>query len=226
MSTLKTPTVVYLPSFIYDLSQFLFFPLNHTISKACLLQSDKTDWNQKEQLLKSEQKLSKELIEIKNKLLTKPESSFDQATLIALYDALPAVSASNDLVGHSWKGNIVKTRGSLLDLAENVLVKPLTKLGFSWGKRYRTENKGDPLVVSWKEKIYVPIPVWGNVGMTDIRWRQQPTATMNYDHQPWKDYFKLLSDENGNRVLLGVWTYKEIIGGWFTLTDAPEVPTI
>ena len=57
--------------------------------------------------------------------------------------------------------------------------------------------------------------------MTDIAWRGESTATMNYDRQPWKDYFRLLSDEGGTMVLLGVWTHKQIAGGWFTLTYDP-----
>jgi len=40
------------------------------------------------------------------------------------------------------------------------------------------------------------------VGITDIKWRNETTATMNYDHQPWKDYFKLLTGEDGKTVLL------------------------
>jgi sarcosine oxidase delta subunit len=60
--------------------------------------------------------------------------------------------------------------------------------------------------------------------MIDVRWRDVPTATMIYDRQPWKDYFRLLTKENGKVVLLGVWTHKHIAGGWFTLTlDADAV---
>jgi len=112
-----------------------------------------------------------------------------------------------------------------LDVAEWLLIRPLKLLGFNWGKRYRTADKGDPLLIRWMDKVYFPLPAWGNVGMTDIRWRGVTTATMNYDHQAWKDYFKLLSNDDGTVVLLGVWTHKHIAGGWFTLTLDPDVVT-
>ena len=106
----------------------------------------------------------------------------------------------------------------MLDLAEWFIIRPLSFLGIKWGKRYRTQHQGDPLLFRWMDKVYFPIPIWGNVGMTDIRWREDATATMNYDHQPWKDYFKIISNEDGKVVLLGVWSHKHIAGGWFTLT--------
>ena len=61
--------------------------------------------------------------------------------------------------------------------------------------------------------------------MIDVTWRGVTTATMIYDRQPWKDYFRLLSREDGKVVLLGVWTHKYIAGGWFTLTLDPLAVT-
>ena len=158
------------------------------------------------------------LEEIKADILAEKDVAYNEEDLVRLYDSLPNVNAKEDLVGRAWKGKIMRTNASVLDIAEWAIIRPLSYLGVRWGKRYRTQHQGDPLLFRWMDKIYLPIPIWGNVGMTDIRWREDATATMNYDHQPWKDYFKLVNDEDGKVVLLGVWTHKHIAGGWFTLT--------
>jgi hypothetical protein len=122
---------------------------------------------------------------------------------------------------------IVRTNRSVLDLAEWFLVRPLQMLGFNWGKRYRSQHVGDPLLLNWFKTFYFPIPVWGNVCMTDMSWRGTNTGTMNYDQQNWKDYFRVLEHDEASKrlVLLGVWTSWEKAGGWFTLTWDPETPT-
>jgi hypothetical protein len=158
------------------------------------------------------------LDQIKAEILEQQDIAYDEEDLVRLYDSLPNVSAKEDLVGNAWKGKILRTNGSVLDLAEWFIIRPLSFLGVKWGKRYRTQHQGDPLLFRWADKVYFPIPIWGNVGMTDIRWREDATATMNYDHQPWKDYFKMITNEDGKVVLLGVWSHKHIAGGWFTLT--------
>lgn len=165
------------------------------------------------------------LDELKREIVSQADIAYHEQDLVRLYDALPAVSASEDLIGRAWKGKILRTNHSVLDVAEWALVRPMSKLGLAWGKRYRTAEKGDPLLINWKRRIFAPIPFWGNVGMTDIGWRGETTATMNYDHQPWKDYLKLLNDQDGKLVLLGVWTHKHIAGGWFTLTLDQDTPT-
>lgn len=217
--------VLYFPPVAYDLVQLAMFPLNYAIGGLCYLQPDKSVWNGHGFDTQDVSGTGKSVDALKQELLGGADIAFHEQDLVRLYDALPAVSARDDLIGHTWKGRIVRTNRSVLDLAEWAIVRPLTKLGLAWGKRYRTADKGDPLLFSWKDRFFSPVPLWGNVGMTDIRWRGETTATMNYDHQPWKDYFKLLSDDNGQLVLLGVWTHKHIAGGWFTLTLDAGTPT-
>lgn len=217
--------VLFFPPIVYDITQLAMFPLNYAISGMCYLQPKQSVWNDKGFEKKQLSGSGKSLVQVKNDILQQQDVAYNEEDLVLLYDSLPSVSARDDLIGHSWKGKILRTNASVLDVAEWAIVRPLNKLGFNWGKRYRTSDKGDPLLVRWLDKIYFPLPMWGNVGMTDINWRGESTATMNYDHQPWKDYFKLLSNENGNVVLLGVWTHKHIAGGWFTLTLDHDTPT-
>lgn len=216
--------VVFLPGFVYNLTQFIFFPLNYGISALCYLFNPKSVWNEAGFEKRSLEGSGRPLDEVKADILEQRDIAYNEEDLVRLYDLLPAVSARTDMVGRSWRGKILRTNGSVLDLAEWAIIRPLGLLGLRWGKRYRDQHKGDPLLFRWLDKIYVPVAIWGNVGMTDIVWRGTSTATMNYDHQPWKDFFKLLSNENGNIVLLGVWTHKHIAGGWFTLTLDADVP--
>lgn len=217
--------VFFFPPVVYDVTQAALFPLNYAISGLCYLQPKQSVWNdegfEKKQLRGS----GKSLDQVKMEILQQQDVAYNEEDLVLLYDSLPSVSAREDLIGRTWKGKILRTNASVLDVAEWAIIRPLSRLGIKWGKRYRTGEKGDPLLFRWIDKIYFPIPLWGNVGMTDINWRGESTATMNYDHQPWKDYFKLLSDKNGDIVLLGVWTHKHIAGGWFTLTLDRDTPT-
>ena len=192
--------VMFLPHLAYDLSQFLFFPVNQVIVGLCYLQPQQSVWNENGFEKQDIHGSGKSLESLKNDVLRQVDIAYNEQDLVRLYDSLPSVSAQNDLIGRAWKGRILRTNRSVLDLAEWCVIRPLTKLGFGWGKRYRTADKGDPLLFRWKSKFFVPVPIWGNVGMTDISWRGQSTATTNYDHQPWKDYFKLLSNENGKKV--------------------------
>jgi hypothetical protein len=148
--------------------------------------------------------------------------------VVRLFDSLPAI-ASADMLDKTWNGKIVRTNGSVLDLAEWIFVRPLAALGINWGKRYRTQHVGDPLLFRWANKVYFPVPLWGNVANVNISWRGVNTATMNYDHQPWRDFFRVLSQPtpqspDAPTVLLGVWTHKDRAGGWFTLTLDATVP--
>jgi hypothetical protein len=211
-------TVLSYPPITYDVSQLLLFPLNYAISGLCHLQPKKSVWNEPGFESKDLPSSGKPVEKVKAAILNKQDVAYNEGDLVRLYDSLPAVTAESDLIGRAWQGKILRTNASVLDLAEWAIIRPLSKLGVKWGKRYRTSEKGDPLLMRWRDKVYFPIPIWGNVGMTDIKWRGTSTATMNYDHQPWKDYFKLLSDDNGTVVLIGVWTHKHIAGGWFTLT--------
>lgn len=210
--------VISFPAFLYDVLQWLAFPLNYLLGLLCYLQPQTSVWNETGF---QDQDLSGSgagLDELKRNMLERPNQIYTEADIVRVFDNLPTVSAEKDLIGRVWEGQILRTNRSALDFAHYAINWPLKLLGFKWGKRYCTANRGDPLFLRWLNLFYIPLPIWGNVGMMDIRWRGEPTATMNYDHQPWRDYFRLLSDEGGKVVLLGVWTHKHIAGGWFTLT--------
>ena len=216
---------VYLPEQVYDLSQWLMFPMNYAIGGLCNLQPNESVWNEGYNKARELRGSAKPVEIIAREILEQQDIAYEEEDLVRLYDSLPSVDAESDLVGRSWQGKVLRTNASVLDIAEWLLIRPLSLLGLNWGKRYRNANVGDPLLVRWKDEAFFPVPAWGNVGMTNIEWRDDSTATMNYDHQPWKDYFKMLSNDDGKMVLLGVWTHKHIAGGWFTLTFDAELPT-
>lgn len=218
--------VLFFSSFVYDWMTRIAFVPNGIISAMCYLQPRRSIWNEPEDVARKLVTSGESLETVKRDLIAKKERSYVEEDLVQLYDTLPVVDAQRDLIGRSWRGKIVRVNSSVLDLADWFIVKPLSLLGIGWGKRYITAHLGDPLLFRFLNTLYFPIPLWGNVGMTNIEWRGKPTATMNYDHQPWKDYFRLLSSEPGKVVLLGVWTHKHIAGGWFTLTLDPDVPTV
>jgi hypothetical protein len=220
--------VFFLPGVVYDFIQHIFFPVNYFIGTACsFFPTRNSIWSEKGFETKTLEGSGKDTEEIRASILSKKDVSFNEEDLVNLYDSCPVVSARNTLIGRSWNGMVLRTNRSVLDVAEWLLVRPLGLFGFKWGKRYLTQHTGDPLLVRWLDTIYFPLPVWGNVGMVDIRWRGECTATMNYDYQPWKDYFRLLSNEGDDEiVLLGVWTHKDKAGGWFVLRYDRNVPTI
>ena len=210
--------VTFLPGPVYDLVQFAFFPLNYMIGWLCHLQPGESVWNDGANKTAEFKGSGKELQQIAGEIIEQVDIAHNEEDLVRLYDSLPDVDAEQDLIGRTWQGRILRTNRSVLDLAEWLIIRPLKMVGVNWGKRYRDQYKGDPLLFRFIDRFYVPVAIWGNVGMTNIQWRESSTATMNYDYQPWKDYFKLLSNEDGKTILLGVWTHKDIAGGWFTLT--------
>lgn len=206
------------PVIIYDFIQWFFFPVNYVLGLLCYIQPQHSIWNEegfeKQDLTGSGIALD----ELTGQILSKKSHIHTEADILRLFDTLPTVSANKDMTNRVWEGKILRTNRSALDFAYYAIHLPLKLLGFQWGKRYCTANKGDPLFLRWLNLVYLPLPIWGNVGMIDIRWRGETTATMNYDHQPWRDYFRLLSTDDDKVVMLGVWTHKHIAGGWFTLT--------
>jgi hypothetical protein len=206
------------PVFIYDFIQWIFFPINYLLGILCYLQPQKSIWNEPEYETQDISGTGINLDELKQIVLTKKSHVYNEADVVRLFDSLPVASAEKDLINRVWEGKILRTNRSALDFAYWAINWPLKLLGFQWGKRYCTANKGDPLFLRWLNLVYLPLPMWGNVAMIDIKWRGKTTATMNYDHQPWRDYFRVLSNEDGQVVMLGVWTHKHIAGGWFTLT--------
>jgi len=214
--------ITFFPPILYDIAQWIAFPLNYLIGVSVHLQPGRSVWNEpdfKSQELKG---TGRALADITADILAERDVVYDEEDLVLLYDSLPAIDANDVLIGNTWKGKILRRNRSVLDVGEWVLVRVLGLLGFKWGKRFREQDKGDPLIVRWLNRFYIPLPLWGNVCLIDIKWRGVTTGTMVYDRQPWKDYFRMLSDEEGNVVLLGVWTHKHVAGGWFTLTLDPD----
>lgn len=225
----KNKIVNFFPGFVYDVVVTAFFPLNWAICGLCYIQLSKSEWNEPQDQLVTPQALrtqtdGKDLNSIKEKITNQKDITYDELDLVKLYDTLPPAPTEEFLVGKSFNGMILRTGESVLDMASWCLVKPLQLLGFNWGKRYETQHKGDPLFLNWMKVFYIPIPMWGSVGVCDIKWRGVTTGTMNYDHLPWKDYFRVLINEPNKIMLLGVWTSKDKAGGWFTLTYDPSVP--
>jgi len=169
-----------------------------------------------------------DIASVRSDILAGKDRAYKEIDVVRLFDACEPANAQKHMIGKTWHGKILRTNASVLDLAEWLIIRPLSYLGLSWGKRYRTQHTGDPLLFNWQKICYFPIPLWGNVCMTGIEWRDRTVATMNYDHQPWKDYFAILSqptleEPNKPTVMLGVWTSKDKAGGWFTLTLASDV---
>jgi len=210
--------IVSIPTPIKDAAQWVSFPNNYLLGLLCYLQPQESAWNEDNFETQDVSGSGIDLDLLKQHILTNDDYIHTEADIVRLFDTLPAASAEKDLIGKVWSGKILRTNRSALDFAHYAIHKPLKMLGFQWGKRYCSANKGDPLFLRWRDRFYMPVPFWGNVSMIEIRWRGKTTATMNYDHQPWRDYFRVLSKENGKVVLLGVWTHKHISGGWFTLT--------
>lgn len=148
--------------------------------------------------------------------------SLEDVDVWSLFDSLPAPSA-NDMIGN-WRGKVVFT-GSWLDLAGLLLEIPASWIGMEWGKRFFSPYKGDPLIWIVWDRLVFPAPAWGNVTMPEINLRGKVGATMTYDHQPWKDHFRILDDgkTSGRRMMLGNWISREKNGGWFTLQELPEM---
>ncbi len=105
--SVKKPKVLFYPSAIYDLSQFLMFPLNCLISSLCYLQPSKSVWNEEgfddQQLLGS----GKALEQISAEILSEANVIYNEEDLVRLYDSLPSVNAKTDLVNRTWNGKII-----------------------------------------------------------------------------------------------------------------------
>lgn len=217
---------VVLPEWIYDLFVFVFFPLNWLIAAiASRFPCSYTarDWPLDPRLdpakLPPPQTSLKELREL---LRRRDDARLEDGDVWSLFDSLSAPSA-NDMIGN-WRGKVVLT-GSWLDIAGLFLEIPARALGCEWGKRFFSPYKGDPLILILGDRLIVPVPMWGNVSMPEISLRGKSGATMTYDHQPWKDHFRVLDDgkSSGRRMMLGNWISREKNGGWFTLEELPEM---
>jgi len=164
----------------------------------------------------------KELDALKQSILDDKSGFLKECHIIQLFDALKA-ARPEDLTGKAFRGRILMS-GRCLDVV-NLGVQLMRVVGLKWGKRYRTQYVGDPLCMTWLNRFHFPQPGWGNVGMHGVTYRGRPCATMAYDHQPWHDMFAVLDDGavSGRMKLLGVWCHRHKSGGWFTLTELPDV---
>lgn len=227
---LSTKIIIHFPNFLYTTCTSIFWGLNLLINTAVYfspftLPAWDIDKNYAPEKIANYVGAPR-LKEIKKVLLSSNEfERFNEIELMQLFDTLKPASQT-DMIGKTWRGKIVNCY-CFLDLADIFIVRPLGLLGFKWGKRYVTKFTGDPLLFSWLDRVFFPIPLWGNVGIHEIVFRGKSNATMVYDYQPWQDYFRVLDDgsESGKIVMLGLWTTRETNGGFFTLTYMPDVET-
>ncbi len=212
-----------LPEWVYDLCVWLLWPYNWLIAALASrvpIGYTARDWTTDPALAPGRLPAA-DLEALRTKIRARANERVDDVAVWALFDALPA-PRTNELLGN-WRGKVVLS-GSWLDIAGHLLETPFSWIGLGWGKRYFTPHKGDPLVLIVPDKLIFPLPLWGNVSLPEIALRGKVGATMVYDHQPWKDHFRLLDDgkATGRRMLLGNWFSREKNGGWFTLEEMAE----
>lgn len=217
---------VVLPEWLYDLCVLVFFPVNWLIAAvAGRLPSAyaANDWPLDPALEPSRLPAPKRsLKELRETIRRRDDTRLGDGDVWSLFDSLSAPS-TNDMIGN-WRGKVVLT-GSWLDVAGFLLERPARRLGLEWGKRFFSPYKGDPLIFIAANSFIFPVPAWGNVSMPEIALRGKTGAAMTYDHQPWKDHFRVLDDgrASGRRMMLGNWISREKNGGWFTLEELPEM---
>jgi len=220
---------IFMPLWIYDVCVKLNFVSNWAIGAAtfCLNAlpfQTAPDWNTAAALsptaiAASPEALDTKALELMRQSILEDSSGWlKEANLIQLFDSLPAAQPEV-MRGKAFRGRIIRS-GRALDLVDLSIIQPLRLLGVKWGKRYRTQYVGDPLCFTWLERLHLPLPAWGNVGMHGVSYRGRPCATMAYDHQPWHDMFAVLDDGavSGRMKFLGLWCHRQKSGGWFTLS--------
>jgi hypothetical protein len=212
-----------LPEWVYDLAVWMAWPYNWLIAALASrtpIGYTARDWTLDPALAPGKLPAS-ELEGLRAKLRARTRERLDDVLVWALFDSLPG-PRGNELLGN-WRGKVVLT-GSWLDIAGHLLETPFSWIGVSWGKRYFTPHKGDPLVLIIPDKLIFPVPLWGNVSVREMTIRGGAGAAMVYDHQPWVDHFRVLDDgkASGKPMLLGNWFTREKNGGWFTLEAMPE----
>jgi hypothetical protein len=224
----KGRALVQLPLVVYDVVAALLAPLNWAINATPLVHSAKWDSDpllSPAAVAKAPEALGQEaLAALRKRIVSRSDVLYSEPELVQLFDSLPPAPCEL-VIGKTYKGMVLRSL-STLDLASWFVVKPFQMLGFNWGKRYRSKFVGDPLLVNWMDCVFFPLPAWGNVTVYSMDYRGKEQATMNYDHQPWRDFFRVLDDgrDSGKLVLLGVWCARDTNGGWFTLQHEPEIP--
>jgi len=225
--------ILFMPMWIYDVCAKMDFVTNWMVGAAtfcfnALPFQTAPNWNtdkglSPEAIATSPEALGPaELDALKQSILDDKSGFMKERHIIQLFDSLDA-ARPEDLIGKAFRGRILMS-GRTLDVV-NLGIQLMRIVGLKWGKRYRTQYVGDPLCVTWLNRFHFPQPTWGNVGMHGVVYRGRPCATMAYDHQPWHDMFAVLDDGvvSGRMKFLGLWCHRQKSGGWFTLTEMPDV---
>jgi hypothetical protein len=225
---------VFMPLWIYDTCVQLNFVLNWAIGAATFCLNvlpfqTAPDWNTNIDLSPTvvatapEALAAKEMASMQQSIIEDRSRWLKEHNLIQLFDSLPPAQPEM-MRGKAFRGRIIRC-GRSLDLVDLFIIQPLSYFGVKWGKRYRTQYVGDPLCFTLLERLHMPLPAWGNVGMHGVNYRGRQCATMAYDCQPWHDMFAVLDDgaASGKMKFLGLWCHRQKSGGWFTLTELPDV---
>ena len=139
--------IFFYPSIVYDLLQHICYPINYLLGLLCyILPTRHSKWS--EINYKQIQLIGTGKKDIKEDLINQKNIVYNEEDLVLLFDQCQPIQAE-ELIGNTWNGKIIRTNRSLLDIAEWLLVRPLGLFGFKWGKRYRTQHVGDPLLVRW-----------------------------------------------------------------------------
>lgn len=216
---------VVLPEWSYDLAALFFFKLNWLIAVIASrfpAPYAAPDWPLDPGLQPARRPASETSLADLKALIGGRGVQLEDGDVWSLFDSLPAPT-TNDMLGN-WRGRVVLT-GSWLDAAGTFLQSPLNGLGVEWGKRFFSPYKGDPFILILGNTVILPVPLWGNVSMPESNFRGKVGAAMTYDHQPWKDHFRVLDDgtASGRKRVLGNWMSREKNGGWFILEGLPEM---
>lgn len=206
--------VTFFPVFVYELAQIGSAFTNKIFDIMCYLQPSVSEWNENDPATSVEalqRQGGADLDVLKKQILDHQDIAFKEVDIVRLFDSLPPANAQELLVGKTYNGRILRTGYSALEAADMLIMRPLAFLGVAWGKRYRTQHHGDPLLFNWNKSVYVPLPVTGAACIVDVKWRGVTSAAMCYDNQCWKDYFRVLEhDPETNRlVLLGSWILRD-----------------
>lgn len=217
---------VVVPEWIYDLCVLVFFPLNWLIAAIAgrfPVAYAARDWPLDPRLVPAQaSEATTGHAELRAAIRSRSKARVGDEDVWSLYDTLRAPLA-NEMIGN-WRGRVVRS-GSWLDLAGSLLETPAWWVGCEWGKRFFSPYRGDPLIFIVWNRLVFPVPMWGNVSLPEITLRGKTGAAMTYDHQPWKDHFRVLDDgaTSGRRMMLGNWMSREKNGGWFTLEEMPTL---
>jgi hypothetical protein len=211
-----------LPEWLYDLLVFVFFPINWIISllpSRLPLPYNREDWSLDPELAPAKLSATPHS-ELAAAIRRRDNARVVDRNVWGLFDTLPGPAASE--MSGNWRGKVVFS-GGWLDPAGYLLEIWLRLVGIEWGKRFFTPYRGDPLIFICWNRLVFPAPMWGSVSLPEIQFRGRSGATMVYDHQPWKDHFRILDDGkvSGRRMLIGNWMVREKMGGWFTLEEMP-----